>query len=80
MFNSMPFVVRVLRNVLNQGEQYHVNEIILLVNESDAGKRLHPAFRGKNAQKLLDRLVRHGKIIRLTDAPDYYTLPPTKEE
>jgi len=74
-FNSMPFVMRALRQTLTPEKEYHLSEIILLINESTAGKQLHPPFRGKNAQKLIERLVRNGKIIA---GEGGYTLPPER--
>jgi hypothetical protein len=73
--NSMNAVLSVLRDVMRVGQEYDAGEIVLLVNESKAGQRLHPAFRGKNAETLLDRLVRNDKITRVNG---FYALKERK--
>ncbi len=76
-FNSMPFVLRAVRRALEAGREYHLHEIILLVTEYPAGQMLHPPFRGKHAQALIDRLVRKGKMNQIDG--DCYVLVDVNE-
>lgn len=75
-FNSMRLVMSVLRYALEPEQEYHVSEMMLLVNESKAGLILHPPFVGKNAQRLLDKLVKNGKITMVREG--YYALKAPK--
>lgn len=75
-FNSMPFVMRAMRAALVPEREYHALEIIELVNQCSAGQMLSPSFVGKNAQKLLDTLVRNEKMLKLDG--EHYALPPER--
>lgn len=75
-FNSMPFVMRAMRAALVPEQEYHLLEIIELVNQCPAGQMLSPSFVGKNAQKLIDTLVRNNKMLKL--GGDHYALPPRR--
>jgi hypothetical protein len=72
----MKAVMAALKEALEPRCGYCKGEIELLVNEAKAGQRLHPAFRGKNAQTLLDRLVRNKKLTRVGDG--FYALKELK--
>jgi hypothetical protein len=74
-FNSMKLVMGVLSRCMKPGEAYTFNDLVWGINEQPLAVRLRPAFRGKNAKKLLDRLVRNGKITMI--AEDAYALPDT---
>jgi len=76
--NTQRLVMAALRKVMRQGEEYSLDELILGMNESAAGQKLNPPFRGKNAQTLMQRLVRNGKIDRV--GVHFYALPEAAPE
>ena len=72
-FNSMKLVMGVLTHCMKPDETYTFNDLVWGINEQPLAVKLTPAFRGKNAKKLLNRLVRNGKLIMTADAR--YALP-----